>query len=176
MNQIVLKASLAFYFLRLVTRKTEKRVIQISTIIYELYTGVYFFLTVFQDGIPTAHNVLLGPDAPHAIHAVTPITYTGNALNILIDAIFVLIPIIVVSKAMLPIRTKVTVCSLIVLGAGGSVAACVRFKYLPAVATHDEVKIIQDIVPIAIISFAESCAGMITVSLVSTKQKIEGHS
>ncbi|GAM91420.1 hypothetical protein ANO11243_094700 [Dothideomycetidae sp. 11243] len=167
-EQIFLKASLGIYFMRIVSKKWEKRTIAGLLTVYEMYTFAFLFYGIFQYGAPTAKDILLQWKAPHALPEATsaPLNYLYAALNILVDFVFTIIPIVVVAKAMMPRRAKISVSILILLGSVGSVVSVARIYYLPVIFktfTFSGIEIL------GVISLAESAAGIIAISLAACR-------
>lgn len=167
-EQIFLKASMGVYFLRIIREKWQTRTILISLAIYEVYTIAFLFCAIFSFGLPTAHHILEQSKAPHAIPVTVfrPINYIYAAFNIIIDFIFTFIPMFVVAKAMIPLRAKVSVCVLILLGAVGSMVSVARIYFLPAITEKFSFSGIE---MLGTISLAESSAGMIAISLATLR-------
>lgn len=177
LNQLLIKASLAVYFLRIIVVYTwQRRVIQVAIAIYEVFNIAIFMLFIFQFGVPTLENLLLGPAATHSIggETIAVLAYLCTGLNIAVDWIFTLLPISIVVQAHIPLRAKLTVCFILLLGAAGSIATCVRIKYLPAILAQDRARIFYVIQPFAWVAFAESSAGMIAISLATLRPLFRG--
>lgn len=170
-EQILLKASLAIFFLRIVTVTWQRRVFQALICFYELYTLALFFCVLFADGRPTGHNILLGsasnPDFDHALFG--PLNYIQTVLNIVVDITFTMIPIFVVSKALMPLREKISISVLILIAALGSIVSIARLPYIPIIVRDNTSIDFPGIEALGLISLGEATAGIVAISLATTR-------
>lgn len=171
MSQIILKLSLAAFFLRIVQTKLQRYIIIGSITVYTIYSIAFFLMAMFQYGIPTKANVFAGKNIKGiSAHVLLPMNYVQSSLNVAIDLIFTLTPMFVVSRAMLPMRTKLSVCFLIGLGALGSIASIARIPLVPDIfGSKSPRDLLANIMGIGMVSFAETALGIIAISLATVR-------
>lgn len=171
--QMLVKASVALFFIPIVSETWQKRVIQGVVILFELYSFVCIFTSLSQFGTPTSKHLLLDKENPSLAAAFGPLAWLLGALDISVDWLLTLLPLLVVAQAMMPMRTKISVGVLILLGTVGSVAGSVRLRYLPHVIQHNEMKLIEAVEPLGIAAVVESALGMIAISLATLRPLFE---
>lgn len=89
LTTVIFKLSLAVFFLRIVNRKWQRRVIIGSVTIYTCFGVAWLFIAVFQCGSPTAYyqNEVAGKCLPFKT-VLRPLNYIHGVLNALTDWIF----------------------------------------------------------------------------------------
>jgi len=189
-DQIALKFSMAVFFLRIVQSKWQRIIIYVSMGIYATYSFAFIAVATFQCGVPKVVNFITGENCmpwdtvtgpmnckstcrmmTPAVELILPFPYTDVAgvFNAVIDWIFIITPIIVVSKTMMTTRAKVSVCSIILLGALGSVASIARIPLLKDIKTTPSLSYFKNLIPIALVSITESGIGIMAISLAAIR-------
>ena len=168
LNQILLKASMALFFLRVVNQRWQKTLILTTLGLYSTFLFVFFWIILFKNGLPTAKNLLAG--AGHfPAGALKVLNYIAAVANVLVDWIFTITPIFVVAKALMPMRAKVTVCALILVGALGSASSIVRIPFIEDFTHVKTTNFFSTIEPIALASIVETSMGLIAISLATLR-------
>jgi hypothetical protein len=82
---VVLKISLAIFFLRVITKKWHRYVIYSATAVYTVYGLTFAFIGIFQCGNPKKFlaNQLVGNCLPNSM--LQPMNYVSGSLNALTD-------------------------------------------------------------------------------------------
>jgi hypothetical protein len=118
--------------------KWQRRVIIISTIIFSVYTFSFFFVAVFQCGDPAKYLLHKVEGKCVAWSTLGPMNYLHGVMNALTDWIFVSLPILVIRKANMSARDKLSVVFVLVIGVLGSGASVVRLFYINALHSGDQ--------------------------------------
>jgi hypothetical protein len=112
------KVSLGLFFLRLLTRKWERRIIWSLIGVYSVYSFGYVFYATFQCGVPTGDAFWTrkffhrcGSDAVGLTLGYVHGTLTAGA-----DLIFVILPLPAIYKSFLSRREKQVICGFLMLG------------------------------------------------------------
>lgn len=132
MTTIVLKISLAFFFLRIIIDKSHRMVIYVLLALYTAFGLAYFGITVFRCGAPSmlAENTLAGKCID--LHTViVPASYAQTAFNGLTDWVYAMLGVMTLWRLNMPQITKIWAGVLLALGAIGSIASLVRIAYVP---------------------------------------------
>lgn len=153
-NQIVLKFSMALFFLRIPQRPWQLWSIKISVVVYAIYSFAFFFVVLFECGSPRGFNFVYG----HCFHwnIMGPMNYIAASLNAIVDWVFVLTPLVVVSQTMMDRKHKIQVCLLILLGAFGSVISVARIPLISELRIIPSLTYFGRIVPIVALSVSSS--------------------
>lgn len=166
---IVLKISLAIFFLRIVHEKWQRCIILVGLVVHVLFNFAFIFVALFQCGD--------GPDAilrgqiegtcavPWSV--LKPMNYTGSAISVVTDWTYALLPILMVHKANMPQRAKLSVCLILVLGVAGSAMSLVRLAYIPGLDSDG--LFIYKATKIALYSTAEMGFGIAAGSLATLR-------
>lgn len=82
---VVLKISLAIFFLRVITKQWHRNVVYVTTAVYTLYGITFGFMGVFQCGNPNhfLENQFAGNCLPNS--TLQPMNYVSASLNALTD-------------------------------------------------------------------------------------------
>ncbi|KAI4716123.1 hypothetical protein E4T48_07697 [Aureobasidium sp. EXF-10727] len=130
MTSLLLKLSLAVFFLRIVVAKWQRYTIIIGTSVFSLFTLAFFFVAVFQCGPPS--HFLLNNAKGKCLHwdVTGPLNYIHGTLNAITDWIFVSLPIVVIRNANMNRKSKASVIGVLAIGVLGSVASVVRLYYI----------------------------------------------
>ncbi len=118
MTTCVLKLSIAVFLLRIATRRTHRAILYTVITVVILLTIGYFFFLVFQCS-PVNFFWLqfsgeIGSCLPPAV--VGDMTYAHSAINASGDVILALLPVAIVSRLDINIRTKISLCCIMSLG------------------------------------------------------------
>jgi len=135
LTTVALKISLAIFFLRIVIRQWQRRVIWITTAIYTIYATAFAFVAVFQCGIPT--NFLIKEAVGICIKddVLQPLNYIHASLNAVSDWTFAFLPVFLLWNSQMPRSAKISAGLLLSLGAVGSIISLVRIAYIPGLKT-----------------------------------------
>lgn len=135
LTTVALKISLAIFFLRIVVRQWQRRVIWITTAIYTIYATAFAFVAVFQCGIPT--NFLIKEAVGICIKddVLQPLNYIHASLNAVSDWTFAFLPVFLLWNSQMPCSAKISAGLLLSLGAVGSIISLVRIAYIPGLKT-----------------------------------------
>ena len=163
LDQICFKLSLAFFFLRIVTRQWQRSMIVVTVALYTAFNFGLLFVVIFQCGNPAAINVkttvCLDWDT-----ILGPILYFSASLNAVVDWIFALTPVVVIRSLQMSRRDKLSVFAMIALAISGSIVSIVRIPYIPGLRLDsDYYSATNDV--IAYTSVIESGIGIIVASL-----------
>jgi hypothetical protein len=167
LTTVALKISLAIFFLRIVVRTWQRRVIWTVTAIYTLYAIAFAFVAVFQCGIPT--NFLIKEAVGICIHddVLQPMNYVHASLNAISDWTFACLPIFVLWNAQMPRSTKILAGFLLSLGAVGSVISLVRIIYIPGLKTGPT--FFDNAINIGVFSLIEPALGLNAACLATLR-------
>ncbi|TIA04513.1 hypothetical protein D6C83_08850, partial [Aureobasidium pullulans] len=117
LTTITLKISLAIFFLRIVVRKWQRRVIYVATGVYTIFGIAFAFIAVFQCGVPT--HFLIKEAAGECIpdRILQPLNYVHASLNAASDWTFACLPVFVLWNSKIPRSAKISSGLLLSLGA-----------------------------------------------------------
>lgn len=167
---ILLKISLAAFFLRITVERWQRWVLYISVSIYTLVTFVFFFITLFQCGNPIHYvATALQGHCTHSQTYFTPLTFATGTLNAVVDWIFAITPVLSVIRLRLPRKTKATACFLLCLGILGSVASVVRLAFLGKDNSEITPAFLWNASKILLASVVELGLGIIAMSLAALR-------
>ncbi|KAF2230085.1 hypothetical protein EV356DRAFT_454598 [Viridothelium virens] len=129
LSMVFFKISLGTFLLRLVIRRWHTIFIYAFMTLSTIYGIVYFFFALFQCGNPTKilENKLAGRCQPASVQL--GMGYTHVAVQALVDWAFATLPVVIMWNANMNRRSKFSVAFILMLGAIGSTATLVRFKY-----------------------------------------------
>ncbi|KAI4847724.1 hypothetical protein E4T44_04354 [Aureobasidium sp. EXF-8845] len=167
LTTVALKISLAIFFLRIVVRSWQRKVIWIVTTIYTVYAIAFAFIAVFQCGIPT--NFLIKEAAGICIHddVLQPMNYVHASLNAISDWTFACLPIFVLWNAQMPRSAKILAGFLLSLGAVGSIISLIRIAYIPGLKTGPT--FFSNAVNIGVFSLIEPALGLNAACLATLR-------
>jgi len=115
---LLFKISLSTFFLRILKEKIPRRLIQISVIIFVLYSSAYFFSTIFQCGVPTGdrywRRILADKCLPR--DTALGLAYTHAALTAGTDLMFIGLSIGAVWHTRTSTREKWLIVSILCVG------------------------------------------------------------
>lgn len=131
LTTVLLKISLALFFLRITMQPWQRYIIYAALTTYTIYGIAYFVLTVFTCGDPSKYLENEAKGKCISIKTVIiPASYTQTALNAFTDWLYALLPIYSLLTLHLPKTTKLWACVLLALGALGSIASLIRLRYV----------------------------------------------
>lgn len=167
LTTLALKISLAIFFLRIVVRSWQRRVIWIVTAIYTIYATAFAFVAVFQCGIPT--NFLIKEAVGVCIKddVLQPLNYVHASLNAISDWTFAFLPIFVLWNSQMPRSAKISAGLLLSLGAVGSIISLVRIAYIPGLKTGPA--FFTDAIDIGVFSLIEPAIGLNAACLATLR-------
>ncbi|KEQ77656.1 hypothetical protein M436DRAFT_13406, partial [Aureobasidium namibiae CBS 147.97] len=171
LTTLALKLSLAVFFLRIVLEKWQRRVIIISTVIFSVFTFSFFFVAVFQCGNPANYLLHKVQGKCVAWSVLGPLNYIHGVMNALTDWVFVSLPILVIRKAKMSARDKLSVVFVLIIGVLGSVASVVRLFYIDALHSGDQdaTTFFSNASSIAIVSTIEPGLGITAACLATLR-------
>ncbi|KAL1304819.1 hypothetical protein AAFC00_003747 [Neodothiora populina] len=168
MTTIILKISLALFFLRIIITDWQRKVMYYITAIYTAYALVYFICVTFGCGLPadylfnTAKGKCLSVD-----RVVIPMSYAQTCANAAVDWVYVLLPMHTLWNLRMPRTTKQWASLLILLGALGSVASLVRLGSVDGLSPGRD--FLRRSVNTRIWATIEPGLGIVAVSLATTR-------
>ena len=167
LTTVALKISLAIFFLRIVVRQWQRRVIWIVTAIYTIYATAFAFVAVFQCGIPT--NFLIKEAVGICIKddVLQPLNYIHASLNAISDWTFAFLPIFVLWNSQMPRSAKISAGLLLSLGAVGSIISLVRIAYIPGLKTGPA--FFTNAIDIGVFSLIEPAIGLNAACLATLR-------
>lgn len=167
MEQISFKLSLAIFFLRIVKERWQKWIIKSTVILYIIHVSIFMLMVTFRCGRPNGTNFTSDNCKLKWDGLLGPLAYSTGAGNALMDWIFALTPLLVITRMNMSHRDKVSVCSLIGLAVVGSIVSIIRIPYIgtlkfgPEFYAHDTT--------ILMWSIAESGIGNVAISLATLR-------
>lgn len=164
---VVLKLSLAIFFLRVIPHGWQRKVLYIATAIYTAYGTAFTFIIIFQCGNPHDFfiNEAQGKCIPDTI--LQPLYYTAGAMNALTDWIFSILPVTVLWSAAIPRSTKISAGCLLGLGSLASISSLIRLAYIPGIRASPT--FLAHAVNIACWSIVEPGLGIVAASLATLR-------
>lgn len=175
-DQIFLKFSIAFFFGRILQEKWQKWVLYTTMVVYCLYEFAAAVIAIFECGVPGGSAELLigyNPNCLSWAHAWGPVNYSAAALNAVTDWLFIFLPIFQISTATLtPIRTKLSACLPISLGALGSIASIARIPLIDELNGYGLIYFSQ-LQPLILVSLTETGIGIIAISLATLRPLVD---
>lgn len=165
---IFLKISLALFFLRIIIRPWERRVIIVSLVVYTVFSLAYFGVAVLGCGNPAHFIQSLAAGKCVSIQKLTiPMSYLQTSLNAVMDWIFVILPIRTLWGLKMPTSTKCWASGLIMLGALGSIASLIRLTTVKGLSPGRE--FFRDSAPTAIWATIEPGLGIAAASFATLR-------
>ncbi|PNS14393.1 hypothetical protein CAC42_3679 [Sphaceloma murrayae] len=169
-DQVLIKAALAAFFLKVLPRTSwQRKVIVVSFVLFAAYTTMFGFLNLFQCGDPLD---LTNPDPKCvSLKALSRLSYTSAVWNTLMDWLLTLMPITVITKAQMSRRTKLSVIFIMMLGAFASIISIVRIPFinLGLIGGYDT---FPKVTPFIMLALWENCVGIMAVSLAALRPLI----
>ena len=144
-------------------------VIKTSLALYVLYIIGFAILYIFQCGKPIPQHFIFIDHCMSWPKIMGPVNYVAAVLNGVIDWIFTGIAIATVWKVQLSRRGKISVCGLIAFGAIGSLLSLARIPLVPELRLTGHISDFHKVLPIAMLSLAESAIGIIALCIAGLK-------
>lgn len=132
---VLLKLSIAVFYLRFLRAPWQRQLIIISCAIYTVFGTCIVFLVVFDCGVPSKLQMQKYFSKKCIDFSIfTSVSIAHGVANALADWVFALLPISVLWQSMLTRPAKISACLVVALAILGSVASCVRTAYIPGLA------------------------------------------
>ncbi|KAF2194511.1 hypothetical protein K469DRAFT_546264 [Zopfia rhizophila CBS 207.26] len=162
-----LKISLGLFFLRVLTKRWQKRLFYYIISVSAIYGVFYFLIAIFQCGRPDKllDNLLSGKCLPTEFLLFTGYVY--GTINVLADWTFVLTPIWILLESDMDRNSKLSVSVIMALGAVGSISSIMRMVYLRGLLLTGEY--ISETVNTTIWATAEPGTGIAAASLATLR-------
>lgn len=117
---LVLKISLAIFFLRIIVKPWQKAFVCVSVGLSSIFNLFYFFFTVFQCGVPSSPYLffirqLTGQCITRA--EVLGVGYAYGGITIYTDAMFAILPAFILRGTNMNVRERLTVGFILILAA-----------------------------------------------------------
>jgi hypothetical protein len=166
----VFKASLGFFFLRVLVNRRLRKVTYAVLIATCTYSFAYFFTVVWHCGTPSGNNFWVKTFQYQCMTDTTQkgLTYTHAVVTAGSDLYFLLLVPFIVGNTKLRFKEKINIAVLLGLATFGFVASLVRIKYIPIVLTHG-LDFFHRSLLLAIWSAAEPGFGIISSSLATLR-------
>ncbi|USW49414.1 hypothetical protein Slin15195_G027330 [Septoria linicola] len=129
-TMIFFKISLALFYLRIVMRTWQRYTVVATAVLNTVYGIFLFSAALFNCGDPSRYleNELKG--VCMTVRTIYIIQLSGCIINATTDWIFAILPIFVLAKATMPLRTRVSAGFILLLACCGSIVSMVRIRYL----------------------------------------------
>ncbi|CAD0108915.1 unnamed protein product [Aureobasidium uvarum] len=167
LTTISLKISLAIFFLRIVIRPWQRRIIYTVTGVYTVYATAFAFVAVFQCGIPTNFLIKEATGVCISDDILQPLNYVHASLNAISDWTFACLPVLVLWNAKIPRSAKISSGLLLSLGAVGSIISLIRIAYIPGLKTGPA--FFTNAITIGVWSLIEPGLGIVAASLATLR-------
>lgn len=163
LGQVTFKLSLAVLFLKISMAPWQRYIIISSVAIFIAYYIALLFVTIFQCGNPA--NVGSMTTTCWDWATITgPLNYIGAVLNAIVDWIFAITPIVVISKLTMDRQDKLSVICVMLVAISGSIISIVRIPYISGLNPNASYYA-KDSNRIVYASVAESGVGLVAASL-----------
>ncbi|CAG8971577.1 hypothetical protein HYALB_00009226 [Hymenoscyphus albidus] len=130
-DMVFIKLSIAFFLLRIATRKPYVWALKVSMVIITIWSIVTFFYYVFICTPIAAQwdRTIPNPRCQPAMNFVIA-AYSLGGMSIISDWFYALLPIPIILGLQMNMRVKLTLCFIMALGVLASVAAVFRLAFL----------------------------------------------
>lgn len=118
-TMLFLKISLSVFFLRIMVRTWQRRVVQLSVFLATTFGIVYFFFAIFQCGAPvTAYNIIRKMLLKQCLSSdeILGMAYTHASITLATDLALALIPMAMLHGSQMTKREKWVVYFILSLG------------------------------------------------------------
>ncbi|GAB7344755.1 hypothetical protein MBLNU457_3225t1 [Dothideomycetes sp. NU457] len=131
-TSILLKFSIAGWFLRLTHHKSQRYPIYTAVAMYTTFFTIFSLILVFRCGAPYPVYIIFSrADCAVNWNVLYPLYFTAAAFNAVCDWVFALIAIaLVVSTRKMKTGARLSVCFVVLLAIAGSLVSVVRFPFL----------------------------------------------
>ena len=166
---VILKWSLALFFLRVIQKQWQQWVVLGVTGIYTLYTVAFIFVMVFACGKPTSSNPLQ-VSCLNVHQTLGPMNWAAGVFNVLIDWTLTLTAMTVILRVRLDKKSKASVCVLLLFGVLGSVMSIIRLPpYIRLYSAKSPIDFYTNLSKLTIYSVAEYGVGIMAISLAALR-------
>jgi len=131
-TSILLKFSIAGWFLRLTSHKSQRYPIYAAVASYTVFFTIFILVLIFRCGAPSPVYIIFSrPECAVNWDVLYPLYITAAAFNAICDWVFALIAIaLVASTRKMKTGARLSVCFVILLAIAGSLVSVVRFPFL----------------------------------------------
>lgn len=163
-HQSFLKTSLGMFYLRVLQERWQRISVIVAVTIFVLYTATLGFVLLFQCSNP---DNLSGDICLNTNYLVICI-YVQAGLNVVADCFLTFLPITVFFQTQLSIRSKISIASVMSLGAIASAFSIARIPFLDTanVAGYESYAILSTLL---ILSYFENCVAQIGIAAVALR-------
>ncbi|TLD37179.1 hypothetical protein E2P81_ATG03991 [Venturia nashicola] len=139
LTMLVLKISLGLFLLRIMVKRWQQQVVYVAMTTSTLMSTGYFFFACFQCGYThgDAWTFFLRKLSNQCVtpEQIIVVSYTHAGITAATDLLFTALPLFMLRGSKVMGRERVIVSLILVLGGAGGIASCIRFKYIPKLAT-----------------------------------------
>ncbi|KIW04482.1 uncharacterized protein PV09_04241 [Verruconis gallopava] len=170
-TMLVLKISIAIFYLRVMVKSWQRRVICGTLGLVTIFSIAYFFFAILQcgptvDPIKFMNRKLGGQCVSDA--KILGASYAQGAITSVTDIIYAAMPVTLLRRSNMRARDKVTVMFILTLAAFGGIASMIRMNYISRLATAT-ISWFTEANMIAIWSTIEPGLGIIAASLATLR-------
>ncbi|OHE94191.1 hypothetical protein CORC01_10529 [Colletotrichum orchidophilum] len=137
LSMIVSKMSIAFFLLRITTRKLHSWIIYMAMMFTVLAGVVFFFVTLFQCQPISFFWQKKQQGSCININVVIALAFLYSGFSVISDLTFAILPAFIVWKLQLQKKAKIALIPLLIMGCVASSAVLVRFGYLMSLKDPD---------------------------------------
>lgn len=175
---IISKISLGLFFLRFLVTTWQRWLVIVSITIFTIYSVAFLVAVYCTFGRPghLTDDILNDTCAGSSCgswHVIGPLTYTGAALNSLIDVVFAVLPVLFIHDTALPRRAKISICVLLGLGLISGIASTVRIPYISGLDLNNTIYPSPKYISASIVELA---AAILTLSCAALRPLFSRHS
>jgi len=131
---IAFKIALGMFYLRIMVRLQQQRIVYATIAISTVYGVFFFFFTLFQCGDPAQFFVREFALKCLPNRVLLPVNIVAGIVNTLAEWIFAVLPIFMIRKADMPRAAKISAAGLLILGTVGSFCSVVRLVFISTFA------------------------------------------
>ena len=126
---ILLKISLAMFFLRFVIERWARMAIWAGTIAFSIWSFALVFYVCFYCGVPKDFLIKYAEGKCNSGHTTYILGIVWGSFNAVTDWIIALVPLYFVIRSRITTAAKITVCTIMAIAVVGSSAGIVRVIY-----------------------------------------------
>lgn len=134
---ISLKISLALFYSRILREKWQRTTANGIAILCATFGFAYFWYTVFQCGVPGQGETFWIKTITHECvnrASILGFGYTHAIISAGTDIALSIMPIPMIRKSNMPSKEKIIISVILLLAAAGSIASCIRVRYIKILA------------------------------------------
>ncbi|KAF2432375.1 hypothetical protein EJ08DRAFT_585601 [Tothia fuscella] len=172
LTMLVLKLSIAIFFLRIIAKRWQRVVVYISAGVSILINTVSFFFIVFQCGVPSsAYLIFIRLASGQCISRgqILGLNYGQGGITTLTDVVFAILPIFMLQGTNMNSRERWTVGFILLLAAVGGIASMVRLGTVKGLAAPSMTFFAAQVNRAALLSTIEPGLGIIATSLATLR-------